>query len=110
VILGNLGDQNVYPDLINIAAKDKNIWLRAEAIGGMGAIGNKDATHLLRDLLNDNFKVATKTDIITPDAYKGTDGFCYYDYYPVQSASFSALLKLGIKVENKGKGVYEVIE
>jgi HEAT repeat protein len=109
VTLGLLGERSVYPDLINIATNDENMWLRASAIGGLGAIGNKKAIPFLKEALNDSFKVAVKTDVITPDMYKDVDGFYYYDYYPVRSESFSALSKLGVKVKKEGNE-YKIIE
>ncbi|MCX5634035.1 MAG: HEAT repeat domain-containing protein, partial [Phycisphaerae bacterium] len=51
VTLGLLGERSVYPDLIDIATKDENVWLRISAIDGLGKIGNKEAIPFLKEAL-----------------------------------------------------------
>lgn len=109
VTIGLLGEQSVYHDLMDIATNDENVWLRASAIGGLGAIRDKEAIPFLKKALSDNSKVAIKTDVITPNTYKDENGYFYYDCYPVRQEAASALRKLGVKVKKEGNE-YKIIE
>ena len=84
---------------------DENEWLRAWAIQGLGEIGNKDAIPLLKEALKDPFSIRCPEDVFAPE------GFEEWNYsYPIRGAAFSSLVKLGVKVESKGKGIYRVNE
>jgi HEAT repeat protein len=100
----------VKSEIVRIARSSSNGYIRALGIRLLCEWEEKTLIPQLKDALDDNFKVAVKTDLVTPDMHKGADGCYYFDYYPVRSEAFSALLKLGVKVESKGKGIYKIVE
>jgi HEAT repeat protein len=100
----------VKSEIIRIAKNSSNGEIRTLGMRILGEWEDKTLIPLLKDALNDNYKVAVKTDFITPGTYKGVDGCYYFDYYPVRNEAFSALRKLGVYVERKGPGIYRVVE
>jgi len=115
ICLGFTGDNKtlspkIKTKIIHIAKNSTDGYARLMAMRVLEKWQDPNLIPIFKDGLNDDFKVAVSTDMITPDMYKGADGFYYYDYYPVRSEAFSALLKLGVKVENRGKGIYKLVE
>jgi len=92
----------VKSEIVRIAKRSSNGYIRALGIRILGEWEDKTLITLLKDALNDNFKVAGKPDVVTPDMRKGINGRYYFDYYPVRSEAFSALRKLGIKIKREG--------
>jgi HEAT repeat protein len=105
ITLGLLGEQEIYADLLQIAAADENPWLRTWAIDGLGKVGNKRAIPLLKEALEDSFHVDSCSDVQAPPGFEE-----WNVSYPIRNAAFSALTKLGVKVESKGKGIYKIVE
>ncbi|MCX5632447.1 MAG: HEAT repeat domain-containing protein, partial [Phycisphaerae bacterium] len=100
-----LGERSVYPDLIDIATKDENVWLRISAIDGLGKIGNKEAIPFLKEALKNPFVNRCPLDVSAPAGFEDLN--CDY---PIRDAAFSSLVKLGVGIECKSKGVYNIVE
>lgn len=93
----------VKSEITHLAKNSPNGEIRTLAMRILGEWEDKALIPLFKDALNDNYKVAVKTDVvIRPDTYKGRDGYYYYDYYPVRDEAFSGLRKLGVKIKREG--------
>jgi hypothetical protein len=115
ICLGFTNDNKTLPskvksEIIHLAKDSADGYTRLMAMRILEKWKDPNLVPIFKKGLNDNYKVAVRTDFITPDTLKDEDGSYYDDCYPVRDEAFSALLKLGVKVENKRKGVYKVIE
>ena len=92
----------VESEIVNLAKSSSNGYIRALGIRVLSEWEDKTLVPMLKDALNDDFKVVVKPDKVSPDMRKGADGCYYFDYYPVRGEAYSALRKLGIKVKWQG--------
>ncbi|GBD97775.1 MAG TPA: HEAT repeat domain-containing protein [Nitrospirae bacterium] len=75
--LGLLKSQNVNIKhrIIQLAQKSQDGYIRALAMRVLGEWEDVALIPLLTNGLKDNFKVNVKTDLVTPNTYKGEDGY-----------------------------------
>lgn len=89
--LGQLGNKEAVPVLMEYLSKSPNGRFRVRAAGLLGDLGDKKAVDALKGALADNYVPVYNGDI------KGrTSG------YEVRLAAYKSLLQLGVKVEKKG--------
>lgn len=91
IIMGYLGDARSIPILCDIVINSKDADTRYHAIKYLSNIGDKRAIPALKKALSDNYRDINGIYRLRYDAYK-------------------ALLKLGVKVETKGRNEYKVVE
>lgn len=107
ICLGFTNDNSALPsevksEIIRLAKNSKDGYVRSLVMRILEKCKDPNLVSIFEEGLNDNFKIAVKTDLITPDAYKGEDGYYYYDSYPVKDEAASALRKMGVLVERQG--------
>jgi HEAT repeat protein len=96
-ILGNLGDKNVAPILIDYLENGENGLFRERSAWLLGDLGDKRAIEPLKKALKDDYICVATGDV------KKVYG------YTVRQAAAQSLKKLGVKVERKGNE-YKAIE
>lgn len=104
--IGNKDNKILLPkiktEIIHLAKDSADGYTRLMAMRVLEKWKDPNLVSIFEEGLNDNFKVAVSTDLVTPDTYKGIDGRVYYDCYPVRDEAASALRKLGINVQKHG--------
>lgn len=103
VLLGYLGDAEVYNEIVDVVRKTQNPYTKAKAIralSGLG-VGSNDLIILYIDALKDDFYVRVRSDKRRPP-----DLDFMNIYYPVREEAFSALRILGVQVERNKNEFY----
>jgi len=98
VVLGQLGEEEVVPILIDYLEKSGEGLVREKCARILGDLGDRRAIEPLKEALQDEFICVSTGDV--HKVYGHT----------VRMAACRSLIKLGVKVENKGKGIYKVVD
>jgi HEAT repeat protein len=110
IALGNLEDKEVFFVLLDMAINAKDERIRAEVASCLGNFGDKKAIPILKKALKDPFYEEKGGCVRAPRGYE------YMNiHYPVRQSAYFSLIKLGVKIKQKGTGAneyheYEIIE
>lgn len=98
IALADLGDQDTAPPVRDLLAHSPNPWLRMAAANVLGVLGDRESIPLLTAALQDPFMTTAESCIQQ------------IDLFPVRESAAAALRELGVAVERRGDGIFEIGE